>query len=306
MSTLNGAATGSEMQPTGKSRGASPARIWTRVANLEVISKTPPVARAAPPLLFVHGAWHAAWCWNENFLDYFAANGFAAHALSLRGHGASEGGQNLRSTRIRDYVDDIAAVADRLPSPPILIGHSLGGFAIQKYLEDRSAPAAFLLASVPPTGVWRTLARATRDQPLDILKGNLTLSLWPVISNPDKARRLLFSPSVPVEKVCQYHRLLQDEAWLGYLDSLAFDLVNPRRVTTPMVVMGARDDAMIHPGEVAATAEAYNVRPILFEGMAHDMMLDTRWRDVAKEIVAQLDAAFPQSPPSGLPTHKAA
>jgi len=41
------------------------------------------------PLLFVHGAWHAAWCWDEHFLGFFADRGFRAVAVSLRGHGAS-------------------------------------------------------------------------------------------------------------------------------------------------------------------------------------------------------------------------
>ncbi|MBC7517162.1 MAG: alpha/beta hydrolase [Alkalinema sp. FL-bin-369] len=42
------------------------------------------------PIFFVHGAWHAAWC-RENFLPYFANHGYAAYAVSLRGHGTSEG-----------------------------------------------------------------------------------------------------------------------------------------------------------------------------------------------------------------------
>ena len=41
------------------------------------------------PLLFVHGAWHAAWCWDEHFLGYFADRGYRAVALSFRGHGDS-------------------------------------------------------------------------------------------------------------------------------------------------------------------------------------------------------------------------
>ena len=32
----------------------------------------------ARTLLFVHGAWHGAWCWAEHFLDFFAAQGYAA------------------------------------------------------------------------------------------------------------------------------------------------------------------------------------------------------------------------------------
>src|SRR6266849_1204626 len=87
--------------------------------KLEIISKLPSNPRAAPPILFVHGAWHGAWCWDEFFLDYFAAHGFEAHALSLRAHGASEGRAQLHRCRIRHYVEDVAAVAASLPTSPI-------------------------------------------------------------------------------------------------------------------------------------------------------------------------------------------
>ena len=103
--------------------------------KLEVISRQPSEPRDAPPILFVHGAWHGAWCWDEHFLDYFSEKGFAAHALSLRGHGSSEGRERLRRVRLRDFLEDVAAVAELLPAPPILVGHSMGGFVIQKYLE---------------------------------------------------------------------------------------------------------------------------------------------------------------------------
>ena len=79
--------------------------------KLEMISKVPPINPQPTPLLFVHGAWHGAWCWDVHFLDYFAQHGFAAHAVSLRGHGNSEGRSKLRGTRIADYVQDVAAAA---------------------------------------------------------------------------------------------------------------------------------------------------------------------------------------------------
>lgn len=97
------------------------------IMKLEIISKYPSGSTHPTPILFVHGAWHAAWCWDVHFLDYFSQHGFAAHALSLRGHGNSEGRDHLRWTRIADYVDDVADTARQLLSPPILIGHSMGG-----------------------------------------------------------------------------------------------------------------------------------------------------------------------------------
>ena len=264
---------------------------WT----LEVLSRKPGIARKAPPILFVHGAWHAAWCWEEYFLDYFAANGYAAHAVSLRGHGGSEGRRGLRRHRIRDYVDDVAAVAATLPSAPIVVGHSMGGFVVQKYLERQASPAAFLLASVPPTGARSIFGRLIHDHPLDVLKGNATFSPYAIVSHPAKARELLFPPSMPPEMVDAYHRRLQEESVLGWLDCLGLDLVDAKRIASPVAVYGAADDAIVGYKEVLKTARAYDVRPFVFENVAHDMMLDPRWRSIADAMITELEARFPEA-----------
>jgi pimeloyl-ACP methyl ester carboxylesterase len=68
-----------------------------------------PPARPRPtPLLFIHGAYAAAWCWEDHFLPFFAEAGYAAHALSLSGHGGSPGRRHLDSFSIADYVRDVA------------------------------------------------------------------------------------------------------------------------------------------------------------------------------------------------------
>ncbi len=269
-------------------------RPHAKALKLEVVSKVPALRRAAPPVLFVHGTWHAAWCWNEHFLDYFAANGFAAYALSLRGHGASEGHGQLRLVRARDFVEDIARVAAALPAAPILVGHSMGGFLVQKFLERRDAPAAVLLASVPPTGAWPMFARLVRKHPIDVIKANLKFSLWPIISDPDRARRMLFSSAMPSEEASRLHQLLQDDSVFGYLDSLVLDLVATERISSPVLVMGAGDDVVVTAKEIDSTANAYGVKPIVLERVAHDMMLDCGWRTVADKIISELDARFPE------------
>ncbi len=127
--------------------------------NLEIRSKYPAQARHPTPLLFIHGMMHGAWCWDVHFLDYFVQHGYAAHAVNLRGRGNSEGREKLRWTRIADYLEDVDTVVRQLPCPPILIGHSMGGFVIQKYLEDHTAPAAVLLSPPPPAGLLGTTLR---------------------------------------------------------------------------------------------------------------------------------------------------
>ena len=55
------------------------------VGGIELISHVPAKLKHPSPVLFVHGAFVAAWCWDDHFLPYFAKRGYAAHALSLRG-----------------------------------------------------------------------------------------------------------------------------------------------------------------------------------------------------------------------------
>ena len=88
--------------------------------NIEILVKHPGDKQTAhkTPLLFIHGAYTAAWCWDEHFLDWFATQGYSSYALSLSGHGGSRGRKHLDSFSINDYVDDVAEVVATLPAPP--------------------------------------------------------------------------------------------------------------------------------------------------------------------------------------------
>ena len=66
---------------------------------------------------------------------------------------------------------------------------------------------------------------------------------------------------------------------------MAFDLPRPKRVDTPVLVIGASDDRLITPGEVHATARAYNTQATFFPDMGHAMMLDVGWQAVADSIL---------------------
>lgn len=220
--------------------------------NLEVISRQPASSPHPTPLLFVHGAWHGAWCWAEHFLEYFTAHGYTVHALSLRGHGASPGRNRLRWTSLADYVADVAQVASQLPKPPVVIGHSMGGAVVQKYLETYPAPAAVLLASMPPAGVLATTLRIARRHPLEFAKTNLLLSLYPLIGTPALAREAFFLSSLPQDTLLTYFAQLQDESYRAFLDMMLFNLPKPKRVTTPVLVFGAANDTIFHPYEAEA------------------------------------------------------
>jgi pimeloyl-ACP methyl ester carboxylesterase len=256
--------------------------------SLEVLSRPPSGPARPTPLLFVHGAWHAAWCWDENFLPYFAERGYAVHALSLRGHGASEGRGRLRWLRVADYVADVAQVASSLPATPVVIGHSMGGFVVQKYLERNRPRAAVLLAPLPPAGALGVTLRLAARHPLAFLKSNLTWRLWPLVATPALAREAFLSASTPDARVQEIFARLQDESYRAFLDLLVFDLPRTKLVETPMLVLGADKDTIFTPAEIAATARAYGAESGMFPHMAHDMMLEGGWEAVAEKILAWL------------------
>jgi alpha-beta hydrolase superfamily lysophospholipase len=257
--------------------------------KLEVITREPETDARPTPVLFVHGMFHGAWCWEEHFLPYFAQRGYAAHALSLRGHVGSEGRERLRWTSLADYVSDLEQVVNQLSGPPVLVGHSMGGMIIQKYLQSHQSPAAVLLASVSPKGLLPATLRAFRLHPLIFIKANLTLSTYPVIGAPERCRELFFSPDIPEGNLATYFARVQDESYRAYLEMILLGLCPPGPITdTPLLVLGAANDAAISRSEVEATARRHNTQAEFFPNMAHDMMLEASWQPVADRILGWL------------------
>ena len=257
---------------------------WPRLtAMLEVIEKGA-VSEAHPvPLVFVHGAWHAAWVWDEHFLTFFADRGYRALAVSLRGHGGSRTTKRLRDCSFADYLEDVNSVADDLPTRPVVVGHSMGGFIVQKYLESRSAPAGVLMASMPPQGYLASGLRWIRRHPWHFAKLTITGKSLPYVSTPELARERFFCAHTPASVVSTYATRLQEESARSGLDGLR-NLPRPDRVTTTMLVLGALDDGAVTREEVAATARAYRTEAEFFPHMGHNMMLEPGWSAVAERI----------------------
>ena len=133
--------------------------------RLEVRSRLPSTPARKAPLLFVHGGYCDAWCWDVYFLPWFARRGHAAHALSLRGHGESDGRDMLWVAGLDDYASDVERVAASLPAPPILVGHSMGAAVVERLVATRPVRAAALLAPLPPAGLLTVATRLAAENP---------------------------------------------------------------------------------------------------------------------------------------------
>jgi pimeloyl-ACP methyl ester carboxylesterase len=236
------------------------------------------------PLLFVHGGCLSAWCWDEHFLDFFAERGFRAVAVSERAHGTSSSPRPLTKCSIADYLHDVRWAADQLGGQPVLIGHSTGGFITQKYLAHRDAPAAVLVASTPPRGIGLAALRVWRRHPWVSMRANIFGGSHHLFNTPPLAREFFFSPLTPQDIVDSCAARVEPESLRAVFTDQTFRLPRPKRVTTPVLVLGAENDGLINNKDVRSTARAYGTQAEIFAGMGHMMMLEPGWRDVAQRI----------------------
>ena len=261
------------------------------VPSLELLSRIPAGRARRTPVLFVHGAYVGAWCWDAYFLERFAQAGHPAYAVSLRGHGASEGRGRLHQTGIAEFVADLRWALAQVGESAVLVGHSMGGLVIQKHLETARAPAAVLMASVPPTGLLLSTFRMMTSDPGLMAQMLLLQGVGPSAVNLDVARRAVFSRELEDAELERYARRMQPESQRAIWEMAVGDLPRPWRVSeTPMLVVGAEEDALFSVREVESTARQYDADLHLVPDMAHALMLEPGWERAADPVIEWLQA----------------
>lgn len=126
--------------------------VSTGGARLRALSWTP-VSEARACVVVVHGLGEHAGRYGR-LATRMNEGGFAVFAYDQRGHGESEGSRG-RLARFDDLVDDLADVTGRVrgrcgPDRPIfVVGHSLGGLVVLRYLQGRPAGVAGAVLSAP-------------------------------------------------------------------------------------------------------------------------------------------------------------
>jgi hypothetical protein len=160
----------------------------------------------------------------------------------------------------------------------------MGGLIVQKYLESHDAPAGVLMTSMPPQGNLGSALRWIRDHPWHFTKMAITGKGLPYISTPELARERFFCAQTPDSYVLNFAARLQEESSRIGIDCLVLSLPRPKRVRTPLLVLGADNDGAHTRKEVLATARAYRTEAEFFPSMGHNMMLEPGWAAVAERI----------------------
>jgi hypothetical protein len=253
---------------------------------LEILHKA---AKGTPKgnIVLVHGAWHAAWCWEPNFLPYFAEQGYNVYAPSMRAHGGSSSDKNLKWLKVTDYVADVWSVVRDLEGDTFLMGHSMGGYTVQKFLETygHAVKKAVLIASVPPTGAINKPGEVIKIIGLwAFIKMNLMLDLYLCVNSARKVRALFFNPETSDDLVNYTAERVQGEAFLAYLDMLNKKFIHPEAIKTPILVVSGGRDWFFPPPEQANIVACYKAPQLMYPDKPHNLFATEGWAQVAADI----------------------
>ena len=195
----------------------------------------------------------------------------------------------MKWTSVSDYVADVFQAASALPQTPVVIGHSLGGLVVAKYLEKHSAPAGILFAPSPSEGMFLSGLKLQLQNPSLMVKVALRQDYAVMFSTPKLAKKFLFSADADDRKIDEYAARFGRESYRGALEMI-YNLPNPRRIkTSSLLVIGAENDALIAPEKIEKTARVLNADCKIFSAMAHDLMLERGWQKVADFMMQWLE-----------------
>ncbi|KAI5079382.1 hypothetical protein GOP47_0004861, partial [Adiantum capillus-veneris] len=237
--------------------------------KMEVIEHPayPGVKENRPTLVFLHGSYHAAWCWALHWLPFFASQGYDCFALSFLGQGQSDTPPSRVGGTLQSHARDVAHfIRSRISKPPVLVGHSFGGLIVQQYLvhvaesplsatlegwEEPYPPltGAVLACSVPPTGNGPLVQRYLRNKPIASIKVTLSFAAKLFAYNESLCKETFFSANMPLSLVQVYQKLLAKSSNVPLFNlkelNASLPVGDPVENAPPILVIGAENDFVV-------------------------------------------------------------
>lgn len=239
------------------------------------------------PLLMIHGAAGGAWYF-QYYMNYLSAHGFDCYALSLRGHGNSEGIEDIDTFTLDDYVEDVYQAVQLMDRKPVLLGHSMGGAVVQKYLGkyQDTIQSVVLLAPATAGGFDETspLGMFFMDakqflRTMRALHPDEKITLEQLIN--DK----IFSNRFDADDLREIKSKLQRESVAVRKDLTQPFLSEKFKREVDVLVIGSKDDHVLLSDQILKTAQFFDVEPVWLDNLCHFMTIDPSWTKGADEVL---------------------
>jgi pimeloyl-ACP methyl ester carboxylesterase len=213
------------------------------------------------PLFFIHGMWSTPATF-ARLRERLEAAGHATHAPALPYHDRAPDLPPLAEVgrlTVEDYARYLVAEIAKLPEPPVLIGHSMGGMLAQ-VVGTRVPHKGLVLLSTGPTATTMDL---TDIRPLRAFSGILFRWGWwnrPTMIDAERARWSIYN-GVPADiataeiaaLVPDSGRVLAEMMWPG-LSETGATKVDYARLSQPALAIVGLDDRITPPSTSRATA----------------------------------------------------
>lgn len=241
----------------------------------------------------VHGAFCGGWVF-DRFRAPFEAAGYDVLAPDLRGHGPDQPSSAVVGVSMTDYARDIAVLVRRQASPPVLIGHSMGGLVAAMAAAQAPVAGLMLLAPSPPWGI----AGGSMEEAGSALALYALGPFWAQAIEPDRFVAKLYSlDKMEAEDGRAVARRMRAESGRAMFETLNWWLdpfmttrVGP--VAAPVFAAVGERDLINPPTTVRQMAARLGTQARTFPGMSHWLVGEPGWDGVAAAGLAWLDEAL--------------
>ncbi|MGE8500373.1 MAG: alpha/beta hydrolase [Pseudomonas sp.] len=242
-------------------------------------------------VVFIQGEWLSADAWN-NFRRRYSACGYTCIAppWPMRDDNPRQlrrdPSAGLPQLGIAEIVEHYAQLIRRLPRPPLLIGHSLGGLIVQLLLDRGLGCAGIALAAVPPGRLLPHLGVLYDAVPLRLAWGSwkrvLHLHRDDFASGAGRTLSRSDADDLYEQQVVPAPGRVFFEAALGIGTHINFG--NDCRA--PLLLVSAANDRSVPPRQVAATYRRYRRSIAItsvkcFAGHSHWLINEPGWEVIA-------------------------
>ena len=234
----------------------------------------------------IHGAFCGPWSL-DGLKQKFEEAGYTVTAPPLRFHDEKRAPAALAATGLADYAADLEEEIAALGTPPILVGHSMGGLLAQMLAARLKVAALVLLAPSPPWGITpTTLYEISAAHAMHLQPGH-----WNQVLEPNRDVALALSldrlprdmrDDVYGRFTCESGRAMF-EVLNWALDFGQASAVDSKAVTAPLLFLTGSDDKINPPSTVANIAKLYGDRATaeVLDGMGHWLIGEPGWERLA-------------------------
>lgn len=233
-------------------------------------------------LLLVHGTWSNGDNWGD-FATELEARGFRVHRPHLRYHGSPKdvdiwsNAQKIGKLGLLDYVADLQELVGTMATPPVILGHSLGGLLAQLLAARVRSSGLILLATAPgwgiptyeavPTYIWgRYFPQWVSGRPIFPISQDIWNKYICNAQPPELADA--FYETLCAESGTAYRQMV-----LWFTDPKRQSKVDYDAVDGPVLVLAGAEDKCVPPRLSRVTAEKFGDRATFVEMPGSDHML---------------------------------